>query len=258
MANRRYTSQFLYQFEAMPVKLSCNFSVLASNASGITGLKGEGIKNVFMHTSTTPAAGNPNPESGIIYVQLQDNYSRLLGFDCNIAAPADGSSQTSTTAGRASIISVLGTATLAQWQAKGLPVGVTPALGVCFIATASGSIGGSGAVQRPSSSGIVAVEACGVPNQSIALSSSAVNGGSILVFESLAASAAAPLLTMASYTPAGTNDGASPPIFTGTPAVLTGTISAPALSLGRAAPVDGSVIYLDLWLSNSSVVVAGQ
>lgn len=33
-------------------------------------------------------------------------------------------------------------------------------------------------------------------------------------------------LTMNSYTPAGTNDGGSPPIFTGTPAVLTGSISA--------------------------------
>lgn len=33
-------------------------------------------------------------------------------------------------------------------------------------------------------------------------------------------------LTMDSYTPTGTNDGGSPPLFTGDPAVLTGTISA--------------------------------
>lgn len=222
MANRRYTSQFLYQFEAMPVKISCNFIVTPSAAAGIASLKGEGVKSVFMNSSS-PAGGNPDPEDGIIQIQLKDNYSRLLGFTASVQSPNDGSAQTATTAGRASVITALGSATLAQWRAKGLPVGVTPAVGVCFIATASGTIGGSAAVQRPLPSGITNIELCGIANQAIALSQSNVNGGSIITLQALVPTVATDVVTMA-----------------------------------RKAPATGSLIYVDLWLSNSSVVVAGQ
>lgn len=260
MANRRYTTQFLYQLETMPVLLSCNFVVDPTNTNGlgISSLKGPGISKVFMHTSATPAGGNPNPENGVIMVQLQDTYSRVLSLSGSAVSYLDGSSQTSTTAGRASVITALGTATLAQWQAKGLPAGITPAVGVCFIATATGAIGGSAAVQRPLASGISAIERCGTPNLTLNPSLSSVNGGGIIILETLAPSAAAPTLTMASYTPAGTNDSATPPIFTGTPAVLTGTVSAPAMTLVRTAPVAGSIISLSILLSNSSNTVQGQ
>ena len=46
----------------------------------------------------------------------------------------------------------------------------------------------------------------------------------------LAGTISTPTLTMNSYTPAGTNNSATPPIFTGTAATLTGTISTPTLS----------------------------
>ncbi len=263
MANRRYTSQFLYQFEAMPVLLSCNFVVDSTNALGITSLKGGGIKNVFMHTSTTPSGGNPNPEAGVIMVQLQDNYSKLLSQTSGVIAALDGSGQTSTTAGRASVITVLGTATLAQWQTRGLPVGVTPAVGVCFIATTTGAIGGSAQVQRPLASNIAAIEACGSPAQSMALTQSAVNGGSIIILQTLAPSAAAATFTGAALAthdhsiPPGTDGagGTTGATSAGTPA---GTISAAAMSMVRTAPTNGSIISLDLYLSNSSVTQQGQ
>ena len=56
--------------------------------------------------------------------------------------------------------------------------------------------------------------------------------GNLRIFESSAGSGtiSAPTLTMNSYTPAGTNNSATPPIFTGTPAVLTGTVSAPTFT----------------------------
>jgi hypothetical protein len=64
--------------------------------------------------------------------------------------------------------------------------------------------------------------------------------GKIQIFESSAGSisgltASAPALTMNSYTPAGTNSSATPPIFTGTAAVLTGSVAAPVISGGSAA-----------------------
>lgn len=217
MANRRYTSQFLYQFEVMPVLLTCNFVVDSTNGNGlgIRSLKGEGIRSVYMHTSASPASGNPNPEAGVIMIRLDDNYSRSLCGLHSVVSYVDGSAQTSTTAGRASIISALGTATLAQWQAKGLPVGMTPAVGLCFVASASGVIGGSASVMRPLPSGIDSIEVCGDPNLSLAPSSSQINGGGMIILETLAAHV-------------------------------------------RAAAIDGSVISLGFYLSNSSNTVKGQ
>ena len=218
MANRNWMSNKLYQMEAYPVLLTCNFVVDSTNGNGlgIRSLKGGAVKSVYMNTSATPAAGNPNPEAGVILVQLQDNYSRaLLGMNA-IVSKTDGSNQTSTTAGRASVITVLGTATLAQWQAVGLPVGVTPAVGVCFVASASASIGGSAAVQRPLGSGVATIETCGDPNLSLSLANSQVNGGAVLVVQCLN----------------GSNT--------------------------RVAPADGSVVSLGFYLSNSSVTVQGQ
>src|ERR1017187_394412 len=47
--------------------LDCNFVVDSANGNGlgIRNLKGSGrVAQVFMHTSATPAAGNPNPVAG--------------------------------------------------------------------------------------------------------------------------------------------------------------------------------------------------
>jgi hypothetical protein len=114
------------------------------------------------------------------------------------------------------VIVSLGTATLAQWQAKGLPVGVTPAIGAEFVATATGAIGGSGAVQQPSVSGITSFEGVGDANQMNAINpASPSTQGMYIMVQALSPS-------------------------------------------GPTAPVDGTVIAMDFYLSNSSVQVDGQ
>ena len=287
MANRNFLSQKMYQLEAYPVLLSCNFLVTPTNGVGVTQLKGAGIRNVFMRTSTTPASANgylnPNPENGVIAVQLQGNYSKFLGMLSATVSYTDGSSQTSTTAGRASVISVLGTATLAQWQAKGLPVGITPAVGVCFIATATGVIGNSGAVQRPLWSGISSIELAANPNLTLSSAASPVNGGSWLYFQTLAASFTGDALAAHShamlYKNAAVADGATTRVNVGTNllgantgsditvagggangGVQTASAGTPSgtMSNVRTAPVAGSLISLGFYLSNSSVTVQGQ
>lgn len=229
MANRRYTSQFLYQFEAMPVLLSCNFIVDSANGNGlgIRSLKGEGVHAVYMHTSSTPLAGNPNPASGLIMVQFSDPYARSLMGGRSIGSPLD-TSVTSTTNHAAQVITSLGTATLAQWQAVGLPLGVVPALGVSFIATASATIGGSATVAPVKSSNIVNIEFVG---------DASLDSAQNMIKTPSTGS----LLQAIGQT-------------TGGYQILRCVDSSGAL----ATPTDGTVIALSFLLSNSSVQVKGQ
>lgn len=296
MANRNFPSNKLYQFESYPVLLSCNFVVDSTNGNGlgIRSLKGGGIQNVFMHTSSTPGRGNapllqpsspgylnPNPASGLILVQLQDNYNRSLNGFHSIVSPVTGSNLTAIVAGTAYVITGLGTATAAQWLAAGVPVGITPAVGVSFVSIETATIGGSATVKAVGNSGIDDIEVIGNPNLSLANSAQPQNGGGFILLQCLGQSVtiasytpagtnSAPVLTMDSYTPAGTNANDGPPeTFTGTPAVLTGSVSAPVfsgtpatltgtVSKALTAPANESVISLSFYLSNSSLQIAGQ
>lgn len=222
MANRNWMSGGkIYSMHKEPVLLDCNFVVDSSNGNGlgIRSLKGPAIKAVFMHTSATPDALNPNPAAGTIVVQLADNYNRSFsGFNA-IVSPVSGSALTSVAAGLAYIIVSLGTATPAQFQAAGVPVGITPAIGVAFIAKISGSIGGSAAVEvtAAAGSGIASIETVGNPNLSIAPNPlSSPNTGAQLILQC--------------------RD------FNG----------------ALAAPANGSVISLAFYLSNSSITVQGE
>lgn len=186
MANRNWASGGkIYSMHTMPVLLDCNFIVDSTNGNGlgIRSLKGPAIKSVFMHTSASPLAGNPNPSAGIIVVTLADNYNRSFsGFNA-IVSPLSGSPLTSVTAGTAYVIVSLGTATPAQFQAKGLPPGFAPAIGAAFVATASGTIGGSAAVEIAAAAGsnITDIETVGDPNATI--SSSAYQSGAQIILQ---------------------------------------------------------------------------
>jgi hypothetical protein len=87
----------LYSFASQPVLIDCNFVVDAANGNGlgIRSLKGQGVKNVFMHTSATPLSHrgylNPNPAVGYALVQLDGNYNRYLGGFSGFASPTSGS-----------------------------------------------------------------------------------------------------------------------------------------------------------------------
>ena len=166
----------------------CNFIVDSANGNGlgIRSLKGSGVAAVYMHTSATPAVGNPNPIAGLIVAELALPYSGYVSGSYGFVSPLSGSPVTSTTAGHAYVIVSLGTTTAAQWLAAGLPAGVVPAVGASFIAIATGAIGGTGAVEVPSSSGIMSIELVGDPNQSSAPSS----GGAIVISQCLNASSA--------------------------------------------------------------------
>lgn len=234
MANRNFASGGkIYSMHVKPVLLDCNFIVDSANGNGlgIRSLKGPMIQNVFMHTSTTPGVGNsnpstpnvavlnPNPAAGTIIVQLQDTYNRSYSGSNAIISPASGTPLTSTTANVACMIVALGTASLAQWQAKGLPRGITPAVGVAFVPTASGTIGGSAAVEIAAAAGsaVMSIETLGDPNATIAPDPTQNQGfGAYIILQC--------------------RD-------------ITGAI---------ANPADGSVISLVMYLGDSSILVQGE
>ena len=138
----------------MPVLLDCNFVVDSTNGNGLgtRNLKGPAVNEVYMNTSAPLAgSGNPNPEAGIILVQLADNYNRYLSGFAGFSGPT-GSSSTSVVSGVPVIVASLGTSTQAQWLAVGFPAAYLnfatglPNVGASFVPTSSATIGGSAAV----------------------------------------------------------------------------------------------------------------
>jgi type VI secretion system secreted protein VgrG len=131
--------------------------------------------------------GSPLP--GYALMQFNNNFNKYLGGFVEFEAPLDGSnvavSGTSLVLGQAYVISVVGTSTLADWQAVGLPKGLTPAVGQSFIAIKSGNGAGSGQVQKPAVAGVNSVEVVGDPDLEIANSSIAQNGGAVLLLQFL-------------------------------------------------------------------------
>lgn len=87
-----------YGFQSKPVILDLNFVVDSTNGNGlgVRSVKGQGVSNVFMHTSATPGRGpngylNPNPAAGYALIQLAYNYTRNYGGAYNFVAPVTGS-----------------------------------------------------------------------------------------------------------------------------------------------------------------------
>ena len=214
MANRNWLSNKMYQMEAYPVLVSCTFQVDPTSPEGVSNLTGGTVKAVYMESSS-PSSANPNPVAGVIQVRLQDNYSKLLGVSVMCQEAASGTPLTSVTQGVPYLITSLGTTTLADWQSIGLPVGVTPAAGVMFIATSSVAITGTGEVQTGLDVQAPEIALAGVANANLQNSNSPVNGGAILTLVSRAA----------------------------------GSVTA-------LRP--GTVVRVNMYLSNSSVTVQGQ
>lgn len=229
MANRNWANGRAIGIpQVRPVLLNCSFTVASGNGAGITGLTGPNIANVFMHTTTTPSGGNPNPASGTILVRLRDGYNRLLGFMSSLTSPQSGVDvkidNSAMTVGVAYVITTLGNASAAKWVSIGVPIGVTPAVGVAFIAATNGGAGNTltSRVQTAAAtgSGIFSIEQTG--NGTLALNplASANQGyGGQLIFQT-----------------------------------RKDTTDAPAI----AAPADGTVISMSFYLSDSIVTVSGQ
>ena len=220
-----------------PILVDCNFVVASADTGGlgITNLKGQGIKNVFMHTSQTPGKGpngllNPNPQSGVIMVQFADNYQRFYSMYSSLQVPLSGTplnvdaSDAALTAGDVYVIQSLGTSTAADWLALGVPPGVTPAVGVSFVALVTGAGTGTGTVEAPAAAGAGIFSIAMVGNSNLSIGPIPV-GGSPNV---------GGFVNLACY-----KDSAA---------------DAPVL----AAPADGTLISLSFYMNQSNVVVAGE
>lgn len=148
-----------------------NFTVASGNADGITGLQAQGVNNIFMHTSITPSAGNPNPATGYIVAKLSKGITSFQSVTATVIPPLSGTSllvaSAGLTVGTVYVITVLGTTTQAQWELLGVTAGLTAAVGVAFVAIAT-SCTGTGAVQVPISGGsaVLSIQPIGNPSVS--------------------------------------------------------------------------------------------
>lgn len=201
MANRRFT-QFFYTLHHKPTLLDCTFTVDSANTNGlgIKSLQASGISQVYMYTSQTPAAGNPNPAAGNILVYLSDNYNRYLGGFTRFFSPNSGTDIVVTSAGAHLVagtvytITTLGTTTAADWVTMGLPVGTPAVVGASFVAIATGAGTGTGKVQVPATNGstVASAEMVGNPNQTIVSNAATIIGtgsGAYLLFRCMSTGA---------------------------------------------------------------------
>lgn len=175
-----------------PQDVNLTFTVTPTNGLGVTSLKSNGyVRNVFMHTSTTPTANdgytNPNPAAGFAAIQFKNNFNYYLSGYAQFQAPNTGSikvDNSALTAGQVYVITTLGDATAATWLAIGVPPGVTPAVGVSFVAltVGAGANSSTSRVSTPSTSGIYAVEVVGTPN-TMYTTGIASNGGAWMLVQ---------------------------------------------------------------------------
>lgn len=155
----------------------CKFKVDSTNANGLgtSALTSSGITAkpdvtaVYMHTSSTPAAANPNPVAGNILVQFSKAFSSFINYGFGLTTPLSGSSvsiSSGLTLGKAYVITAVGTSTAVNWQALGLPVGITPAVNAVFIATSASAGAGTGTVQlmATAAAGVSGLELVGDPS----------------------------------------------------------------------------------------------
>lgn len=213
---------------AKPIDCNLNFIVDSTNGNGlgVRSIKSNGfVESVFMHTSSTPGKvgnwTNPNPAVGYALVRFKNNFNVYLGGYTGIQAPLSSTNLTSVTTASPYVITSLGTTTLAQWQASGLPAGLTPTVGQSFIAIRTGALGGTGTIGAPGVGQGLQVSIVGDPNQSINNSNVSQNAGATVMLQ---------------FTTA-TSSSVTTPLAT--------------------APTDGSVIGLMFRFDGSSVTIDG-
>lgn len=179
MSNERY-SQFLYTKHGMPTIIDVDVPIGATGAVG-TLVGGAGVSGVVRNAA------------GIYTISFTGGMPKYLGGIFDVWSPNSGSSilvaSAGTVSGTTYVITIVGTTTTAGWITLGLPVGITPAVGVAFKATATTTATGTGAVQVQSVSGLAAIEIIGNPN----LTMNPTGAGRVnpyIVLQTLAATAA--------------------------------------------------------------------
>lgn len=282
----------LYTNIVKPMDINLRFTVTPTNGLGITSLKSNGyVRNVFMHTSTTPTSNdgytNPNPASGYCAIQFKNNFNYFIGAVAGVVSTTQTSTKidnSALTVGNAYVITTLGDASAATWTAIGVPAGVTPAVGVSFIAltVGAGANTSTSRVMVPNPSGIYAVETVGDPNASISNSSIASNGGAWLMLQFLAPTFTGTALDTHTHNlllkNAAVADGATTRVnaganllgantggdltITGSGAnggIVAASAGTPAgtLAMGLVAPVAGSIVTVCVRYDGSSVTIDG-
>lgn len=137
---------------------------------------------------STVIAALPSPVSGVFSFTTSGGGGSTLTVTSTANVPLAGPPQTGSIAGTAwTFATTVSNTNLQNWQTVGVPQGVVPAVGVSFIATASGqSTGGgsTGLVVAPGVSAILSIETIGDPNQSIfpiPMGGSPNHGGWVLI-----------------------------------------------------------------------------
>ncbi len=152
MASRRFF-QFTQSLNPGLVMIQGTVAIGATGAVGT--VTGSGISAV-----TRLAVGTYR-------VEFQDNYFRYLGHNCSArSGNVTTTAITALTPGQMYTIKTLGSATTAQWITAGVPVGVTPAVGLAFLAAAT-SAGTSSDCYSPLASLTSDCEILGNPQKSI-------------------------------------------------------------------------------------------
>jgi len=281
MANRNFANSRMYTGHVAPVMLDVSIPIGSSGAVGT--IAGPYIKSVTKMAT------------GTYQIQLVDNYSAYYFGGAQIIAPASGSdlsvraSDAALAVGSTYVISVLGSATAANWTTLGVPAGVTPAVGVAFVALATGAgTSTTSKVQAVIDSGIAKVELMGNPNYTIAPMNAtplAGQAGAIILLKTLAPSfsgsalgththnliikggqAASTTNNIAAYAGPilGKEEATDATILGANSATNGGVVAASAgtpagsISYAAANPVSGSILKLFLVLSNSSVQIGGE
>jgi hypothetical protein len=240
-----------------PQECFLNFVVDSTNGNGlgVRSIRSNGfVERVFMYsTHASSSNGNPNwiaktnmfpngnpvtTASGIILIQMKQNFNHVIGAQFGQIAPVSGSSLkvdngATLTIGApyvvVSVDSVVATApTAAQLAALGLPVGVAPAVGEVFVALATGASSANVSTMRVQAIvpvNFMQVQGLGDSNQAISTNISQF-AGQILAFQCLA------------------------------PTVTGGTSAFEAPLIGTQ-PADGTVISARLSFDGSSVSIDG-
>lgn len=152
--------------------------------------------------------------AGRYQIQLQDNYVKLLGLDAVFASPVSGGAVTAGSFSVGVTYQIVSVGTT-NWVTAGLQSGITPAAGVVFKAAAVGS--GTGTAKLIGNSGISSVEIMDASTNMLSNQPFVQPAGGLVSIQCLAP-------TDASTTTAIPTD-----------------------------PASGSVLYLKILLSNSSV-----
>jgi hypothetical protein len=295
MANRNWMNgSKVFTNLTAPAMVNMQFTVDPTDPNGIIDLMSNGyVEAVYMHSSDGSPA-SPNPASGIIAIQLKDNYAAMINMQASLDAPVTGSelsvraADTALTIGVPYEITTLGSASAANWLALGVPAGVTPAVGVVFIAIATGAgTSTTSKVKAIGSASIMAIESMGMSSPESLGPQGSSNQGAWIYLKCLAPSVSSSSSSTSAGTPAGSISQGVIPVTAGTAgnavtnnagvlessggedlsvnaqtftgdalAGHTHTITSTA-SLALTAPATGSIISISLLMDNSSVTVDG-